>query len=270
VRLIAIRFGIARGALAPTRNPCSGLFVVLTCILAFVTSCGGQHSGQPPLLEISEVKRLVNSQASTEPAVVAFRGVVTYSGGHILFVEDKTGGIKVDTSGLSSPPPINTLVEARGLVLRTSCLPILVRPVFSTLAAAKLPLALPARAYDLPAAGFAGRLVEVRGLGQSAGVDRDGILRVRLRDGNQVITARMLDNADFDRDALPGTLVTVRGVADPVVNADGEVEEYRLWSSSAGSLKVVKASIPRLNMPTTSVRRVKASFSAATGCDGAV
>jgi signal transduction histidine kinase/CheY-like chemotaxis protein len=104
--------------------------------------------------------------------------------------------------------------------------------------------------------------VEVQGLSQSAGIDRDGFLRVRVRDGNEVITARIVDNAAFDRDALPGAFVTLRGVADPIVNSDGKVEEYRLWSTSTDFLKILRPSIPRGSISLTSISQVKASFSA--------
>jgi hypothetical protein len=112
VRLSTIQFGAARGALALT-------------LLAFATSCGVQQSVQPPLLEISEVKKLANNQGSTDTTLVAFRGVITYSADHVLFVQDRTGGIKVDATQMATPPLVNTLVEAHGLVLRTSGLSVL-------------------------------------------------------------------------------------------------------------------------------------------------
>jgi signal transduction histidine kinase/CheY-like chemotaxis protein len=218
--------------------------------MLFLTGCGAQPSGKPPTL--------------------AFRGIVTYSADHVLFLQNRNGAIKVDTTGIASPPRINTLLEAQGTVLRTPGLPVLVRPRLSMLGSGVLPAALRARAADLPNAQFAGQLVDVAGIAQSEGVDRDGLLRVRIRDGEQIITARLTDNADLNRDTLRGALITVRGVADPVVNTDGKVEDYRVWSSAAVSLKIVKPAIRRRGMTVSTVSQVKASPSAFAAAAGQV
>jgi len=167
------------------------VFLTLVLVVGFAISCGKQDHTKSSLLEISSVSKLAN-HASGSNITLGFRGITTYSDGdtHMVFLEDGTGGIEVDAAGIPNLPPVNTLVEVHGIALQTSGFPLIVRPSIVFLGDAKPLAAIRARASDLVSAGYVGRRVEVRGIVQSAAIDQNGLLRVRIRDGEQVITAR--------------------------------------------------------------------------------
>ena len=161
-------------------------------------------------------------------------------------------------------PAVNTLVEVHGIALQTSGFPLIVRPSIVFLRDAKPPGAIRARASDLASAGYVGRRVEVRGIVQSAAIDQNGLLRVRIRDGEQVITARVKSNSDVDREALLGALVALTGVADPVINTDGTIEDYRVWTESGKQLQIIRPHVPLSSIPLSTVAQTRRHFSNAT------
>jgi signal transduction histidine kinase/CheY-like chemotaxis protein len=239
----------------------SALVIPLLAI-GFVTGCGRQGDTKRSLLEISSVNKLANRAAASN-ATVGFQGITTYSDPetHMVFLQDATGGIEVDAAGIPNLPRVDTLVEVHGIVLQTSGCPLVVRPSIVLLGSAKPPAAIPARASDLASAGYSGRRVEVGGIVQSAGIDQNGLLRLRIRDGEQVITARVKSNSDADREALLGALVTLVGVADPVVNTDGTIEDYRVWTDSAKRLKIIRPHVPLASIPLSTAAQVRKKFS---------
>ena len=236
--------------------------LIALLVVGFVTGCGRQSDTKSSLLEISSVNKLAN-QAAASNATLGFRGITTYSDPdtHMVFLEDATGGIEVDAAGIPNLPAVDTLVEVHGIALQTSGFPLVVRPSIVVLGSAKPPAAIPARASDLASAGYAGRRVEVKGIVQSAGIDQNGLLRVRIRDGEQIITARVKSNSDADREALPGALVTLVGVADPVINTDGTIEDYRVWTDSAKRLKIIRPRAPLSSIPLSTVAQVRKNHS---------
>jgi len=239
--------------------------VILLVVVGFATGCGKQGKSKSSLLEISSVNKLAN-RATGSNAPLGFRGITTYSDAdtHMVFLEDATGGIEVDAAGIPSLPKVNTLVEVHGIALQTSGFPLVVRPSIVFLGEGRPPAAIPARASDLASAGYVGRRVEVRGVVQSAAIDQNGLLRVRIRDGEQVITARLKNNSDVDREALLGAFLTLRGVADPVVNTDGTIEDYRVWTDSANQIKVIKPHVTLASIPLSTVAEVRRDFSSTT------
>ncbi len=236
------------------RRVAFGLAVAV--VLAALTTYGLRHSAPPRLRTIAQVQRLALAEESSVTSPVIFRGIVTYSAGHILFVQDQTGGIKVDTTEILNQPPISALVEAHGVVLQTSGPPVLVHGSLSVLGHAELPIAVPVRAADLSDAKFAGRMVELRGVGQSAAIDRDGFLRLRVRDGDEVVSARISANSTVNRDALVGASVSIKGVADAVMSVGGSVDEERMWAGSSDALNVEKAATARFSVPVSLVSQV--------------
>ncbi len=138
------------------------------------------------------------------------------------------------------------------------------RPSIIFLGDAKPLAANRARASDLVSAGYVGRRVEVRGIVQSAAIDQNGLLRVRIRDGEQVITARVTNNADVDREALLGALVALIGVADPVINSDGTIEDYRVRTESGQQLKIIRPHVPFSTIPLSTVAQTRKDFSNTT------
>ena len=237
------------------------LTLVVSLVVGFSTACEKQHAGQSSLLDISSVHRLA-SRAAASGVTVYFRGITTYAdpGSHMLFLEDATGGIEVDAAAIPTLPAVDTLVEVHGIALQTSGFPLVVRCSIVSVGPGKAPVAIPARASDLASGEYTGRRVEVRGAVQSAAIDQNGLLRVRIRDGEEVITARVRSNSDIDREALLGALIALEGVADPVINTDGKIEDYRLWTDSGAQLKIVRPHVPLEKIPLTTVARVRKDF----------
>jgi signal transduction histidine kinase/CheY-like chemotaxis protein len=253
------------GDLTRLRSAPVAALATLLLAVGFATGCGKQSNKKNSLLEISSVNKLANRTGGSN-TTLGFRGIITYSDPdtHMVFLEDATGGIEVDAAGIPNLPKVNTLVEVHGIALQTSGFPLVVRPSIVFLGYGRAPAAIPARASDLASAAYVGRRVEVRGTVQSGAIDQNGLLRVRIRDGEQVITARVKNNSDVDREALLGALITLRGVADPVINTDGAIEDYRVWTDSANQIKIVRPRVPRSSIPLSTVAQARKDFSNTT------
>jgi signal transduction histidine kinase/CheY-like chemotaxis protein len=243
------------------RSAAAPALAILLLVVGFATGCGKQVHSKRSLLKISSVNKLANRAAGSN-ATVSFRGITTYSDPdtHMIFLEDATGGIEVDAAGIPNLPAINTLLEVHGIALQTSGFPLIVRPSIVFLGNAKPPATIRARAADLASAGCVGRRVEVHGIVQSAAIDQNGLLRVRIRDGEQVITARVKSNSDVDREALLGGFVALTGVADPVIDTEGTIEDYRLWTESGAQIKIIRPHVPLSSIPLSTISQTRKDF----------
>jgi signal transduction histidine kinase/CheY-like chemotaxis protein len=127
-----------------------------------------------------------------------------------------------------------------------------------------MPSAVPVAAGALATEAVAGRLAAVSGRVTAATIDQDGLLRIELRSQNTTVVVRVTNNSHVDRDALIGAMVTARGVADAIVNSDGQVQEYRLWCDSDVSLTVTEPATAPQQLPISSVKQVTMSLAAGT------
>ena len=202
-------------------------------------------------LTIAKVQQLSHLAGASGQAV-AFRGVVTYADpiDQILLVQDSTGGLLIDVAGLGSLPPPKRKVAVNGIVVAMGGVPLVVHPSVTVIGWAPLPQAVPVRIRLLADRQNAGRRVKITGIALSSQVDSNGILRIRVCDGEEVATVRVRENTIADRAALPGAMVEIEGVSDPVKNDKGVVEDYRIWVVSYQDVRIVKPSVPLTAVPT--------------------
>lgn len=219
--------------------------LVLTLLTTFLAvSCRALSLRDSPIT-VARVRAL-GEKAPIHGVAVTFRGVVTYTDpvNHLLFVQDATAGIKVEVGGLSPLPRRSEFLEVQGLVLRSSRLPFVAHPSFTILGSAQQPSAVLVRPSQLVSLDYASRKVRMTGIAQSAEMDQNGALRVRVHVGQQVFGVRIKDNTDSNRVALPGAFVDVEGVTDPVFDEAGSMEDYRIWADSSEDLRIIRPALP--------------------------
>jgi hypothetical protein len=115
--------------------------ILLAACFTFV-GCGSPRTSHGNL-QVSKIREL-SDNGLVSGSTVSFRGVATYadSANHLLFVQDATGAIEIDTSELLELPEVNRLVEVHGHILRTSRGPMVADPSVVSLAPASPPHAL--------------------------------------------------------------------------------------------------------------------------------
>ncbi|MDX1983838.1 MAG: hypothetical protein SFV51_26425, partial [Bryobacteraceae bacterium] len=114
---------------------------------------------------IGEVNRLSQNEASAA-LPVRLTGVVTYSDPEwgLLFVEDATGALFVNTKGTAVNFSPETRVTVEGMTAPGDLAPVVTRPVVKVLGAAPMPTPVPASINDLEAGRLDSRWVEVSGV----------------------------------------------------------------------------------------------------------
>lgn len=215
------------------------------------------------LASIAEVRRLPERISDTIP--VRVRAQVTYYDANLqhLYVEDATGGARVDNLSVEPSLSAGQWVELAGSVLGGGVNAAISRESLQKIE--QLPKLSPLRASpgDLRSGSLQYRLVEVDGIVRAATTDHSGRLALSVRAGGEDIDVRVRNAGAADPVSFVDAVVRVRGVLSASVDALGNVIALNLLVPSVQDIFILTSAEPADALPVRTVSSIFSSGAAA-------
>jgi signal transduction histidine kinase/ActR/RegA family two-component response regulator len=224
------------------RLPGIGLLGLALFLSLYTVGCRRLERGSGPeaLTAVAEVRRLP-AQLSA-PIPVHLLGTITYVSSAVqqVFLQDATGGVRIENVGLDSGLNPGDVVELTGTAVAGGASPLVRRETIRILqAAGPFPQPVQLTVSDLDADRLQFRFVEVEGRAQSATIDSRGRLALTLNALGRTIQARMRTAGRPDYQTLVDAVVRVRGVLGISLDAAGAAVAVKLFIPSPRELTVV-------------------------------
>ena len=193
------------------------------------------------LTSVAQVRRLTPEEAS-ESTAVQIRGVVSYTdpAWGLLFVQDSTGGIYVDTHGQQLPLQAGDVVQVDGISSPGDFAPIISRPQVRVLGKGKMPVPSLLAAARLISGKEDSQYIETTGVVRSLSqdpthlflnIDADGmILKAQIPNFAQAIPSELIDSE-----------VNVRAVCGTIFNKMRQLIGVQLFISNLNDIVVERA-----------------------------
>ena len=239
-------------------RPLAGAAAAAACFL--LGGCGrlDRAASGETLTAIEEVRRLPERLADTVP--VRVRAQVTYYDANLqhLYIEDATGGARVDNFSIDPPLSAGQWVELTGSAAGGGVNPAIARESIRRIDHLPALKPLRASARDLASGRLQYRLVEVDGIVRSATMDHSGRLALNLRAGGEDIDVRVRNVGATDYAGYVDAEVRVRGVLTASVDALGRVIALNLLAPSVQDIVELTPAGPAGALP---VRTVSTLFS---------
>jgi diguanylate cyclase (GGDEF)-like protein len=225
---------------------CSAIRLILGALLcALVAShCTAQQAA--PLTQISAIRSLTAEQAR-EARPVHLRGVVTVLSGwkNSFFFQDESAGISVNRTSNSPELHQGQEVEVSGVTSPGMFAPLVIANEVRVLGNGNLPSPAPVELSKLAGGKFDSQWVSIQGAVRTASVKPSWGSDVLFLDidagGGTLITARIHDFKDSNWQALPTSIISVRGVCATAFNDKRQFVGLRLFVSSVASdVKILK------------------------------
>ena len=224
-----------------------GRFVWLaTGLVLSLGATGCAHLNQAArgeaLITVEQVRRLPAQPTAAVP--VRLRGIITYVAGTAprVFLQDATGGVRIENVGLDANLGPGNLVELTGTVATGGPSPQVtfeqlqvIEPLVS------LPAPVRATPSDLVSGKFQYRFVELRGEVKSASIDSSGRLDLTVRTRDLDVRARVREVGGIDYRSLPNATVRLQGVLASSADALGNVAAVKIFVPSTRELHVETA-----------------------------
>lgn len=218
---------------------------VLRCALFLgLASVSGGFSCRPPperargavLTRVEDVLALSAEEARRRHPV-RLHGVVTYCepSVSVLFVQDSTGGILVDTSGRAAPLRTGQAVELQGLSDSGPGPPIVVEPEIRVLGEAPMPPARRVTASHLK--GESARYQWVEFEGRIARFGKRDAPQLVIHEYRDFVRLHVADLQSRTAASFVGPGMRVRGVFGPAFDGRREVIAYQLWVPSSSFIE---------------------------------
>ena len=209
------------------------------------------------LTSVEQLRRLPAQPAAAVP--VRVRGIITYLAAtrQQAFLQDATGGVRVENVSLDPNLDPGTRVEMEGTAVAGGASPVMTRERVQVLAPpGQLPTAAAAGAADLTSGRLQYRFVEVTGLVRSALIDHRGRLALTVRVSEQDVDVRVREVRGVDASTFVDASVRVRGVLSASADARGAVAAVKLFVSSTQELAVLTMAPPLSEIPVQTVQQV--------------
>jgi len=176
------------------------------------------------------------------PVAVHLRGTITYLESTLqrAFLQDATGGIRVENVSLEPNLNPGDLVELTGTAVAGGPSPLVRREQIAVIGpAGVLPAPARAAARDLVSGKLQYRLIELQGVVRSATINHRGQLELMVRTGGQEIIARVRDAGRADYLTFVDAAVRLRGVLNVSSLPDGTIAGVKLLVPSVRELDVL-------------------------------
>jgi len=198
------------------------LLAVVSCVVSFLAVAQEQNDRRI-LKTIHEVTQLTNIEARNAYPV-QLEAVVTYSDPEwgLLFIEDASGAIYVNTHGMSSAFPAGSRVKVEAVSGPGDVGTILVSPHVQILGPGTLPTPERRTLDELNAEKADGRFVATRGL-LRAGDETWKRVCYRVYDGNASALVVVPQAMSQDARKLVGATVRLRGVSGVHLDSKGKI-----------------------------------------------
>jgi hypothetical protein len=150
---------------------------------------------------------------------------VTFSDseGHRLYLQDDTGGIKLDVSNFASVAPHGEVVEVTATTGRGDRHPVLLDPELKSIDSATLLSPRPISPRELRKGGQDDNWVELEGIVRGATSQNDGRLRLDLASAQGPFSAHVQVDEGIVFSSIVDASVRLRGVAHSTYGARGEL-----------------------------------------------
>lgn len=225
-------------------------------------SCGGVWNSVPGgiLTNVEQIRALSHCEAAAG-IPVRLTGFVTYSdvGWKLLFVQDSTGGVRVEA--LVLPPKVHAgqAVEVTGRVGEGGLTPVVTQAAVRLLPGGRLPDAVVLNANELASLRLTYSRVEIRGVIHSSSLEGNGRLRLQIHDRNKNYKVWILNFSGTDFRSLVDCSVLVRGVMDSTAEEINAANRVKLWVPSLSDVIVERQAAELSSTPISSVKSVLAS-----------
>jgi PAS domain S-box-containing protein len=212
-----------------------------------------------PLTTVEQVRRLTREEAGAQPPVL-LRGTVTFAEGGLglLFMQDSTGGVRVEGAPLAGLPATRgRSVELTGVVASGGLSPVVSwGSVRMSSQVGPLPAPVQPAPQDLVSGVFQYRYVEIEGLVRSAVLDRSGRLVLAVRAWGRDVQIRVRDLFPSEYHSLVDSVVRAQGVLVTSFDARGVPIGVKLWVTAFNDLAVVKPAPAAADVPFRTVRSI--------------
>ncbi len=185
---------------------------------------------------------------------VQLRGVVTYCDRqlNLFFLEDSTGGIRIDHSAdIGSFEPGQAL-EVSGIVGSGGDAPLIVQPQVRAIASARIPDAPVVSLLDMQSGRFDYRRVAVRGVVHDVTMDNRNLLAVDMVVGGVPVEGTVFTFSD-NIPPFAGASILAKGVMSSARDSYGKSTDLRLWIPSLDDVAIERPAPALDKLP---VRRV--------------
>jgi len=234
----------------------AGTIVAVVCALL---AAGCRTQREPWVRTTVGQVRALSAEQVQAGVRVRLRTVVTYCDRqmNLFFVEDETGGMRVDSSGDSRSFEPGERLEIAGFVGSGGDSPLIVEPAIRVLSSAPLPAAPVISAAELRSGKFDYRRVTTRGVAHEAAIDSQGRLILTANVDGVKVTVRVLHFPAGKVPDLAGAQVLATGVAGRALDAYGNAVDLRLWIPSLDDVVTEREAIAPASLPVRSVRELE-------------
>jgi signal transduction histidine kinase/CheY-like chemotaxis protein len=211
-------------------------------------------TGSGPLTTVEQIRRL--PAQPERPYAVRLRGTITYVNTTLqqAYIQDSTGGVRVDDVGLDLGAGFGEGVELTGTVEAGGTTPVIKADRVRVIAGAAAAEAVKVSAPDLRSSDLLSRLVDIEGVVRASRLNDTGRLAMTVRVDDRDVQVRIRDLGGIRSGAFIDSVVRVRGVVSGSVDARGAVASVKLLVPSVREVTVITPARPATEIPVQSVR----------------
>ncbi len=221
--------------------------------VAALAGCGPAPDTARNLTSTAQLRRLP-LQGAGSGLPVRIDGILTYSDrlSNYCFVEDSTGGVRVELKAGQAPPPATWRVRISGLAASGGTAPSVMEGRILSANPAPPPWSPTVPAQRLRDLRYEYRRISVAGILREVHSERPGLVGVELRaQGVRVWANVPASPADLSDDFVDAEVVATGVLAEPL---DGGAEAIPiLWVSDPGSLAIRRPAVAPAALPVTTI-----------------
>jgi signal transduction histidine kinase len=210
-----------------------------------------------PLTNVAQILALSPEQAGAD-LPVRIEGVITcYDHLRVLFVQDKTAGIFVYHTGARLPLRPGEYVRVAGVAIPGRFSPVINLPVIEPLETGPAIKPQPVLLPQIQSGNLDAQWVELSGVVREQRIF-DNRLLLELVDPPHRIKVWIPNYEGYERLALPGSLVGIRGVAGSCFGDSGQLTEFQVFANTTADITVLRPAPPDpFSTPLRQVRDLK-------------
>jgi signal transduction histidine kinase/CheY-like chemotaxis protein len=230
----------------------------MAILISLLGGCRPVSPGNPGSTAISLLEKDIANLPTDEiqQIRVRTRGNVTFWGGtrSFVFIQDSTGGIKVENLRKDDGVGVGLLVEVQGELAGVKPAPKLTQAEIQKLGeSSQMPPTIQVPEGQPVPASAEYQLVEIGGIVQSLTSEGSGWTVLKLRSGEQTYTVTVSDNRQYPPPGLIDSEIRVKGVADISFDTAGNPGDTHIWVDGWNLLLKREAPPPLKTLPLYSV-----------------
>ena len=221
----------------------------------WASSCGVERSHQDSVYTAEQVRKLPKHPLAQ--VAVKLRGKVTFLNSTFqrAFLQDATGGIRVENVTQLPKVAIGDTVEVTGTVIAGGPSPAVMRETIRVIPGGEPgPAVARPNERDWFTSSLQYRLVEVQGIVHWAGVDQRGRVVIEVRSNGRDVHATVRFPTGLDLGSLADSVVRLRGVIDMSMESPQSELAIKLFVPTARDVSVVVPAVSPAKIPLQTIR----------------